>query len=214
MVSFIILAGCQDSDDNNAADSDETNTDEASTNDESNHSNSDEQQPDEIDGTLWGEESDFGVVMSHGAAYDADSWEDEGQQLADEGMTVFAVEDTDPDTLMAASDMLKEEYGVEQVAVIGASAGGQTAIEALEQEDADFDRVILLSPSGDATEIEDEPVLVIYSEEEGFDDLEDNKGSNIETIAIPGSAHAQELFDDAEKGEQTMDHIINFLEEE
>lgn len=130
-------------------------------------------------------------------------------------MVAFAVEDTDPEVLTDAANMLKEEQGVETVAMIGASAGGSTAIDAINEGDVDFDRVILLSPGGDTASIENIPVLTIYSEEEGFEDLEEaaEADDNLETISIPGSAHAQELFQDAETADEVMKEIIAFLKE-
>ena len=160
---------------------------------------------------MWGDKGEIGVVLSHGAAYDADSWKEQGEKLADEGMVVFATEDTAPDQLISAAQMLKEEHDVEKVSIIGASAGGDSTIDAVNEGDFDFNNVVLLSPAGDATEIDEIPVLVIYSEEEGFDDLENNKGSNIETNAIPGDAHAQELFDNDKTSEEVMNDIIQFI---
>lgn len=165
---------------------------------------------------MWGEDGDIGVILSHGAVYDADSWKEQGEQLAEEGMVAFAVEDTDPETLIAAANMLEEEQGVEKIVIIGASAGGGTAIEAVNKAEIDFDRAVLLSPGGDATSIANIPVLAIYSEEEGFEELEEaaETTDNLEAISIPGSAHAQELFQDDEKAEQVMEEIINFINED
>lgn len=167
----------------------------------------------DVEGTLWEADGDIGVVFSHGAAYDADSWENQGKQFAEEGVTAFAVEDTEEEALVGAAEMLKEEQGIAEVAVIGASAGGASAIDAVEADDTIFDKVVLLSPGGDATAIEETPVLVIYSEEEGFEDLEENQPDHLDTLAIPGDAHAQELFQDEAKSDKVMAEIMEFLEE-
>src|SRR5699024_1830085 len=157
-------------------------------------------QDDDIDGTMWGEDGDIGVILSHGAVYDADSRKEQGEQLAEEGMVAFAVEDTDPETLIAAANML-EESGVEKIVIIGASAGGGTPIEAVNKAEIDFDRTVLLSPGGDATSIANIRVLAIYSEEEGFEELEEaaETNDNLETISITVSVNAQELFYDVVK---------------
>lgn len=152
-------------------------TQQANDNEETNGAEQNEQQEstetdDDVEGTLWEADGEVGVVLSHGAAYDADSWKDQGEQLAENNVTAFAVEDTSEAELIEAAEWLKEEQGVEEVAVLGASAGGASAIEAVEQDDTVFDKVALLSPGGDATSIKDTPVLVIYSEEEGFEELE------------------------------------------
>src|SRR5699024_12095952 len=129
------------------------------------------------------------------------SWKEQGEQLAEEGMAAYAVQHTDQETLIAAANMLEEDKGIEKIVIIGASASGGTDIEAVNKAEVDFDCVILLSPGGDATSIANIPVLAIYSEEEGFEELEEaaETTDNLEAISIPGSAHAQELFQDDEK---------------
>jgi len=168
---------------------------------------------DDVEGTLWEADGDVGIVLAHGAAYDADSWEEQGKEFAKENIPAFAVEDTSEKAFMDAAEMLKEEQEVQKVAIVGASAGGASAIEAVEADETVFDKVVLLSPGGDATAIEETPVLVIYSEEEGFDDLEEDQPDNLETIAISGDAHAQELFQDEEKSDKVMSEMIEFLDE-
>lgn len=166
-----------------------------------------------MEGTLWEADGELGVVLSHGAAYDADSWEEQGKQLAENDITAFAVEDTDKEELIAAAEWLEDEQDIEEVAILGASAGGTSAIEAVEEEETLLNKVVLLSPGGDATAIKDIPVFVVYSEEEGFEDLEDNQPNNLETLSIPGDAHAQELFQDNETSEKVMEEIREFLDE-
>src|SRR5699024_1643718 len=208
---IFILTACANADNNDNQNSPNNSTSESENSQEENTP-----QDDDIDGTMWGEDGDIGVILSHGAVYDADSWKEQGEQLAEEGMVAFAVEDTDPETLIAAANILEEEQGVGKIVIIGASAGGGTAIEAVNKAEVDFDRVILLSPGGDATSIANIPVLAIYSEEEGFEELEEaaETTDNLEAISIPGSAHAQELFQDDEKAEQVMEEIINFINKE
>lgn len=193
-------------------------TQQANDNEETNGAEQNEKQEstetdNDVEGALWEADGELGVVLSHGAAYDADSWEDQGEQFAENNVTAFAVEDTNDEELVDAAEWLKEEQGVEKVAVLGASAGGASAIEAVEKDDTVFDKVALLSPGSDATSIKDTPVLVVYSEEEGFEDLEENQPENLETLAISGDAHAQEMFQDDEKSTEVMKKITAFLEE-
>ncbi len=77
---------------------------------------------------VWGQ-GDYGVVMAHGAAYDATSWEEQGQRIGEEGMVALAVEDTFPESLLASIDYLKAERGAQGVALVGASAGGSAALQ-------------------------------------------------------------------------------------
>jgi len=167
----------------------------------------------EFEGILWEADSEIGVVLAHGAVYDAASWEAQGKQFAEENIIAFAVKNTDKDELIAVANMLKNEMGVEKVALVGASAGGASSIEAVKEDETVFDKLILLSPVGDPTRIKDIPVFVIYSEKEGFKDLEESEASNIKTLEIPGDAHAQALFKDDEKSEKIMKEMIDFLKE-
>lgn len=202
-LGFILLLGaCQDTDENANSDDEPENTSE-------NDNAVVEEASGDINGTLWDGGGDIGVIFSHGAAYDADSWEDQGGELEDNGMVAFATEDTAPEELASAADMLEDDYDVDEVALVGASAGGASGIDAITDGDYDFDKAAFLSPGGDATTIDDIPVLVIYSEEEGYEELED---ASVETLSIPGSAHAQEMFDE-EEGDKVMDKLIEFLED-
>lgn len=207
LIFLMGLVGCQ-----NAEDSDDKE-EQKQTKEES--SSAPASQEADVDGKLWGSEGKTGVILSHGAAYDAESWKAQGEELAENGMVVFAVEDTSPEQLIAAANMLEDDYDVEKVSLVGASAGGATAIDAADDDAFDFNRTVLLSPGGDATDIDDIPVLVIYSEDEGFEELEEDvqeqSESSIDTLAIRGSAHAQAMFDDEKKGNQVMEKIIDFL---
>lgn len=201
-VTVLFLSACQ-----------ETN-DQKDTNNGSENINSESTT---VEGTLWGEGGDIGVVLSHGAAYDADSWEEQGKELAANGMTAFATEGTSPEELVGAANMLQNDYNVDKIAILGASAGAGTAIKAVTEGDFNFSKTVLLSPAGDATSIKEIPTLVVYSVEEGYSDLEDaikeQSDSVIETLAIPGSAHAQAILE-TDDSEEVMEKIISFLQED
>ncbi|SIS99083.1 alpha/beta hydrolase [Salimicrobium salexigens] len=198
IVVLFSLAGCQGGD----SGSQSTDTEDKNTSEESN-----------IEGELWKGDGDLGVVLSHGAVYNAESWDDQGRKLADNGITAFATKDTSPRTLKKAAAMLKEEHGAEEVAVMGASAGGSSAIEAVTEGDFDFQKVVLLSPGGDPMKISNTPVLTVYSEDEGYRELEESTEELMKKMEISGGAHAQEIFK-GEKSEELMSEIIRFLKDE
>ncbi|MBM7696750.1 alpha/beta hydrolase [Salimicrobium jeotgali] len=201
VVVLLSLAACQGDDpDSQSPEKEDENSSETS--EESN-----------IEGELWKGDGDLAVVLSHGAVYNAESWDDQGKKLADNGITAFATKDTSPRTLKKAAAMLKEEHGAEEVAVMGASAGGSSAIEAVTEGDFDFQKVVLLSPGGDPMEISDTPVLTVYSEDEGYRELEESTEEVMKTMEISGGAHAQEIFK-GEKSEEVMSEIIRFLKDE
>ncbi len=91
---------------------------------------------------------DYGVVMAHGAAYDAASWEEQARRISGEGVIALAVEDTSPRNLLAAVEYLKEERGAEGVALLGASAGGSDALRTAWENPRVADQLILLSATG------------------------------------------------------------------
>jgi len=71
---------------------------------------------------VWGE-GDRGAVLAHGAAYDAASWREQAERLAGSGVAALAVEDTSARSVAEAAEFLKEELGVRDVTLIGASGG-------------------------------------------------------------------------------------------
>lgn len=170
-----------------------------------------------VDGTLWKADGNMGVIFSHGAAYDADSWENQGEALAKHDIVGFAVEETAEKDVIKAAKMLKADFNVDKIALIGASAGSEAVIQAAQNTEPAIDQVILLSPVKAPTAITEIPVFVIYSEDEGFDQLENtidqDEHSNIETMALPGDAHAQAIFKEKAQGEKAMKKIIDVLKE-
>lgn len=167
----------------------------------------------QIEGILWEANGDTGVVFSHGAIYDAKSWEDQALALVGDNMASFAVEDISSDQLIAAGKLLKEQKGLNKIILIGASAGGATAIEAVNKEPGLFDKIILLSPVGNPTSIEEIPLLVVFSEEEGYENLLESTANNLDLLVIPGSAHAQRLFNEDESSKMVMEKILAFIRE-
>ena len=168
----------------------------------------------DLEGILWEADGKMGIVLSHGAIYDAASWEIQGKELANNDIAAFAVEAINKEELIIAGKLLKDELKLDKVFLIGASAGGATSIEALKADGTIFDKVVLLSPGGDATTVEDIPVFVIYSEGEGYVNLEESKATNLKLLEIPGNAHAQRIFNDKQNSSKVMEELINFLKEE
>ena len=169
----------------------------------------------ETDAIVWGE-GDKGVVLSHGAAYDAASWEDQGQELAENGVVALAVEDTSPENLRSAVDYLEKEYSVQSAALIGASAGAGSVLRAAEKYPVEVDQMILLSGNGDISGLGEYPKLFVASEGEGIAEevrrmAEEAPGDENEALILPGDAHAQAIFQ-TEEGERLMQVILERLE--
>ena len=162
-------------------------------------------------------DGDSGVVLAHGAAFDAESWTDQATQIAAEGTTVVAVEDISPEGIEAAVTYLKDERGIAGVALIGASAGADGILDLVSQQPDLPDQLIVLSPNSVVDGLGVSPKLFIASEDEPVADVSTEmadtaEGDDNEAIILPGSAHAQNIFD-TDQAEPTMTAILDRLNE-
>lgn len=165
---------------------------------------------------LWGE-GERGVVLAHGAAYGAASWEPQGQTLGENGVATLAVEDTSPSNLRTAIRYLKEEGGVESVALVGASAAARPGLEVGGEDPEKIDQLILLSGIGDVSGLGEYPKLFVASEGEGIAErvrqmADEAPGDRNEALILPGDAHAQAIFQ-TQEGERLMQVILERIEE-
>lgn len=165
---------------------------------------------------VWGE-GDRGAVLAHGAAYDAASWREQAERLAGNGVAALAVEDTSAQSIAEAAGYLKEERGVRDVTLIGASAGTSGVLGAAEEDPGLADGVILLSGTGDVSGLGEYPKLFVASEGEGLagevrDMAEEAPGSRNDALIIPGDAHAQAIFE-TDQGDKLMRVILERLKD-
>lgn len=153
---------------------------------------------DDEDGNVrWGDGS-YGVVMAHGAAFDAASWQEQATEIADAGASVIAVEDISPDSIAAAVATLQDE-GHERVALVGGSAGSDAVLELSSDQPDLADQLILLSPNGTVEGLGEQPKLFVASEDEPVADVstelaDSAPGDDNKAVLLPGSAHAQNIF--------------------
>lgn len=165
---------------------------------------------------IWGKGA-RGVVLAHGASYDAASWEPQGQTLADNGAMAVAVEGTSPQNLRAAISYLKRERDVEGVSLIGASAGAGPVLQVAGENPEEVNQIILLSGVGDVSQLGEYPKLFVASAGEGMAErvrqmASEAPGDQNEALIFPGDAHAQAIFQ-TEQGERLMQVILQRLEE-
>jgi pimeloyl-ACP methyl ester carboxylesterase len=171
---------------------------------------------DDYGAIIWGA-GDRGVVLLHGASYDAASWEPQGQRLGENGVVAMAVEDLSPGSLRLAIDYLEREYGIESVALIGASAGSRPVLQVAGENPERISQIILLSGAGDVSGLGEYPKLFVASEGEGISGrvrqmADEAPGAQNEALILPGDAHAQAIFQ-TEEGERLMRVILERLEE-
>lgn len=169
-----------------------------------------------IDGSpalRWGDGA-YGVVLAHGASYDAISWRRQARAIAAAGNTVVAVEDISPDAIAAAVRYLQDD-GHPRVALVGASAGADATL-ALATAQPDLpDQLILLSPNVPVDGLGSEPKLFIASRDERVGGVSPElartaPGSQNKAIVLPGKAHAQAIFR-GPRGAKVLQTIIDRL---
>lgn len=165
---------------------------------------------------VWGD-GGYGVLLAHGAAFDAASWTDQAVVIAALGATVLAVEDISPDGILDGMAYLMEEAGVDAVALIGGSAGADAILRLLADEPDLPDQLILLSPNSAVEGLGPYPKLFIASEDEGVADASrtmaaEGTGPEDEALIVPGSAHAQNLFD-SDQADVVLEAMLARMEE-
>ena len=169
-----------------------------------------------VHGLLWGKGS-YGVILSHGAIYDAASWTPLATDIAKSGIVALALEEVEPDDILAAHSFLRERYGLKATGLIGASAGGSTALSAMARSPQQWDQLILLSGAGDVSGSGTAPKLFVASEGEGMAEAarkmaKDSPGTQNDVLIVRGSAHAQAIFRTSEGPPLTraiLERLIN-----
>ncbi len=168
---------------------------------------------DGADALRWGS-GERGVVLAHGSAFDAASWEAQATAIAEQGATVVAVEDTSPDSIEAAVAALRDE-GIEDIALIGGSSGADAILQLLSDQPDLASELILISPNSAVRLEGDQPKLFVASEDESVADVSEEladsaAGDENAVELLPGSAHAQNIFD-TDQAEPLLDLILERL---
>ena len=161
----------------------------------------------------WGDGS-YGVVLAHGASFDAASWEEQATAIAGQDATVVAVEDISPGAIAAAVRKLHDD-GIDDVALVGGSAGADAILRLATTAPDLADQLILLSPNSTVDGLGGQPKLFIAGEDEPRADVahrlaESAPGEDNDVVLLPGSAHAQGIFE-SDQGDRTMRLILSRL---
>lgn len=151
----------------------------------------------------WGS-GDYGVVLAHGAAFDAASWDDQATAIAAQGATVIAVEDISADGILAAVDSLQRS-GIADVALVGGSAGADAILRVAAERPDLADQLVLISPNTVVTGLGTEPKLFVASKGEPGAGIPQqlraaSPGQDNRVVLLPGDAHAQNIFDTDQSG--------------
>lgn len=156
-------------------------------------------------------------MLAHGSAFDAASWEAQATEIAAAGNVVLAVEDTAPESILAAGAHLRDEEGVDAVVMIGASSGADATLQALVSEPDAAEQLITISVNGAVDGLGPEPKLFIVSEDDpvaaaSMTLAKTAEGNENELLVLPGSTHSQAIFEE-ETGEQALSAILDRLEQ-
>lgn len=170
------------------------------------------------DGTAvrsWGD-GGYGLVLVHDADRAPTDWALQAETFAAKGMRVMAVESAEPDAVLAALRALDDR--VDRVALLGAGAGADVALAVARAEPELVDQLIVISATGDASDLGVFPKLFVASEGEAAAAdaermAEEAPGDWNALYLASGSASGQALLGDGEAGSATMDAIVLRLEE-
>lgn len=114
------------------------------------------------DALRWGD-GPYGLVLVPDASHDAASWADEAAAFADDGMTVIAVASPNGAAVLTALRSLREDGGLERVALLGAGEGADVAIGVTAEQPALVDQLIVLSATADVSRLGELPKLFVAS---------------------------------------------------
>jgi len=184
---------------------------------------------------------DRGVVLAHGGRFTKESWKNQAEVLADAGFRVLAIDfrgrgqsragaKSNPSDeglrydVLAAVRYLRQN-GAKTVSVVGASLGGGAAAEAaVESEQGEIDRLVLLahSPIEKPEQIKGRKLFILTRDDFSGDnriprlpkirDQYERAPGPKELVLLNGSAHAQFIFE-TDQGERLMREILRFLSE-
>jgi alpha-beta hydrolase superfamily lysophospholipase len=171
------------------------------------------------------------VVLAHGAIFNKESWNNLARTLADNGLTVLAIDfrgygkstsGKDQHALhqdiLAAVRFLHKQKTIENVSVLGASMGGGAAAQAaIRATPGEIDELILLSPAPvKHPEKLQGNILYIASKNEAlFAQIKaqyEKAPKPKQFLLLEGSAHAQHIFK-TDQSEALTQNILIFLKQ-
>ena len=169
------------------------------------------------------------VVLAHGAIFNKESWNKLARTLADNDLTVLAIDfrgygKSTPgkeqqalyQDILAAIHFLNQQKSIKKVSILGASMGGGVAAKAvITASPGDIDKLILLSPvSVQHPEKLQGNILYIVSRDEAmFAQIRaqyEKAPKPKQLLLIEGNTHAQHIFK-TDQSERLTQAILMFL---
>ena len=190
-----------------------------------------------LSGHLFGGQNEVGVILSHMQPNDQSAWFEFAQSLADQGYAALTFDfrgygdsqgakdfSTLDEDLREALRFMRDDRGLTQVFLIGASMGGTTSLVVAAQEDvagvvavsapARFEDQDALGAVAGVVE----PKLFIASEDDtaamlSLQELEEEASGSTESERYPGNAHGTNLLQ-SEHAPEFRTLIEEFLREQ
>ncbi|HEX2194306.1 MAG TPA: alpha/beta hydrolase [Candidatus Limnocylindria bacterium] len=169
--------------------------------------------PDGGSALRWGD-GPYGVVLVAEEGREAASWDAQARAIADERITVVALQDADA-TLIREAILALRDDGVERVAVLAAGSATGPALELGTQEPELVDQLILLTAGGDVSRLGVFPKLFVASQADAAETermAAEAPGDWNAVFFVPGDARGQAILEGEARGE-ALDAILQRLEE-
>ncbi|ANS28055.1 hypothetical protein R1CP_16845 [Rhodococcus opacus] len=161
----------------------------------------------------WGN-GEYGVVLAHGASSTPPAGRIRPQRSPTRVPLSSPSRTSRRESIAAAVAKLHDD-GHADVALVGGSAGADAILQLASQQPDLPDQLVLLSPNRVVDGLGGEPKLFIASEDEPVAHVsqqlaDSSSGVDNEMILLPGSAHAQNIFD-GESGDAALQAILERL---
>lgn len=175
---------------------------------------------DTIEATAYGG-GDCGVVLVPQINMDRESWQSQGEWIADMGHLALAI-DEDPDdrasSVRGAIQYLSEQEDISSVVLVGASSGGEAVVIANAETDATVDGTITLSAAGGedrASDLQGRSLFVVSEDDDDrfvriARELHEGAPEPTELLEYEGSAHGQRIFT-SEHGDDLQDRVRTLI---
>jgi pimeloyl-ACP methyl ester carboxylesterase len=176
---------------------------------------------------LYGD-GDHAVVLAHGAVFDKESWSEQAKLLQARGFRVLAIDfrgygksqaGSQAEALhldvLAAARYLRDQ-GAKRVSVVGGSMGGRAAAQAaVEANEGEIDRLILLAhaPIRRPQEIKGAKLFIVTQGDrlsQAVREQYEAAPQPKKLVVLDGNAHAQHIFRSPQADELTR-QIVDWL---
>jgi pimeloyl-ACP methyl ester carboxylesterase len=170
------------------------------------------------------------VVLAHGAIFNKESWNKLARTLADNDLTVLAIDfrgygKSTPgkeqqalyQDILAAIHYLNKQKSIKNISVLGASMGGGAAAQAaITASPGEIDKLILLSPTSvrHPEKLQGNILYIVSKNEAMFAQIKaqyEKAPKPKQLLLIEGNAHAQHIFK-TEQSEILTQTILIFLQ--